>query len=177
MIQTEAVHKVTLEDDELAYLVNKKNEDVAALYKVIKVVAVVIVTITLIAAIGMYVIIKASPDTFVNRGEAPPNIILTSLQLMLLLFCVVGIATYYSYHKTLRILIMDIKNGEKVIEPCAVIRKYHSKENNTYHVYITSVVRLSIEVTVDEYAQLDEGDKINIEYSPFSKIFFGYFIG
>ncbi len=176
MIQTEGVHKVALEEEELEYLVNKKNEDVAALYKVIKVVAVVIVTITLMAAIAMFIIIKLSPDTFINRGEAPPNIFITSLQLMLLLVCVVGIATYYSYHKTLRILIMDIKNGEKVIEPCAVIRKFHSKENDTYHVYITSVVRLSIKVTPDEYSRLDEGDKVNIAYSPNSKIFFGYFI-
>ncbi len=176
MIISDAPHKVPLEKQELEYLVKMKEEDTAGLVKTMKYLVLFIVIICIIAAIGMYVIIRLSPDTFVNRGEALPNILVSVLKLALLLLFAVAAGSYYSYNKTLRKVIKDMRGGEKTIEPCTVIRKFQSPQNDTWHVYITSVVRLSVEVTADEYAMLEEGSKINLEYSPYSKVFFGYSI-
>jgi len=176
MIQANPPYKVALESSEMEYLVSKKKEDIAGLMKTLKFLIVLIIVVTVVAAIGMFIIIKISPETFIDRNEPPPNILVTCLKLMLLLLGVVAIATYYSYSHTLRKVIKDIGSGEKTIEPCEVIRKFYAKEINTYHVYITSVIRLSVEVTKSEYAKLNEGDKINLEYSSCSKIFFGYSI-
>jgi hypothetical protein len=175
MNPTDASYKMPMDKPEMEYLVKKKNEGVASQFKVLRFLIAVIIIISVAAGIGLFIVMKISPEIFDN-ANTHPDILLTCLKLMLGLTCVVIAGTYYGYYKTLRKVIIDIRNGEKTIEPCIVIRKVCASENNTCHVFITSNIRISIEVIMDEYNLLQEGDKINIAYSSCSKIFFGYTI-
>jgi hypothetical protein len=48
-------------------------------------------------------------------------------------------------------------------------------QNNTYYLYLSSAVKLSIEVSIDDYRQVAEGDELNIEYTTYSRFYLGYF--
>jgi len=109
-------------------------------------------------------------------GDAPPpNILLVCFLGFLGLSCVIGISTYLSYTNTLGRLIKDIKRRRKIVERSEITSKRYMKENNTFHFYISSPTRLSIEVSREDFEDYKEGDEINIEYGKASKTYFGYF--
>jgi hypothetical protein len=174
MIQDDPVRKVPFDQSEMAYLLRKKDEDVARQMKMLGILIVFVAIISVFAGIVLAIVVKVSPQIFWNSGMVPPAVLPSALMLFVALSAISVIGSVYSYARTVRKLIKDIRVGKKAEEPCLIIRKFHAVENDTYHVYITSNVRLSIELTAEEYALLAEGDKIYIEYSPLSKIFFGY---
>ena len=177
MVQQGAPGAVAMEPDELAYLVNKKNDEVARLKKAMVFLGAMVVVVCLLVAVGMFTIRKVFPDVYKNNEETPPDILATCLMLGGFLAGVMVVALFYSYMRTTRKLVNDIASGQKTIEPCIVIRKLYCEHDNTYNVYITSVVRLSVAVTPQEFSAIAEGGKLNIEYSTFSRIYFGYTIG
>ena len=68
-------------------------------------------------------------------------------------------------------LIADFK-----FENVSVTNDFHYQfQNNTYHFYVDSLVKLSIEVDEIFYHSNRPGDEINIEYAQYSHEFFGYF--
>ncbi len=91
--------------------------------------------------------------------------------LLLFLALCAGIA----YKFTLNLLRKDLVSKNKIIELTRIARKQYMPQNNTYHFYLTSHSRISIEVDEQDYAGYNIGDEINIEYAGFSKIYFGYF--
>lgn len=93
--------------------------------------------------------------------------------LFLLLFS--GSCVYYSYYLTLRKILKDISFRTKIIECCTIKRKHFMSLNNTYHFYIHSSQKLSIQVSETDYNRLNEGDEVSIEYTEFSKMYLGYF--
>jgi len=93
--------------------------------------------------------------------------------LFLLLFS--GSCIYYSYRLTLRRVLQDIAFGTKIIERCTIKRKQQMPINNSYHFYIHTAYKLSIEVSEDDYNRLNEGDEVSIEYTEFSKMYLGYY--
>lgn len=173
MIQSDAPYKVPLEADELAYLVKKKEEGFVTFRKGLVIMGVLIVAVGVLLGLVVYVIVKAAPDTFFNTGETI-NVWLISLRVMGILLWVVVIANLYSYFRGLNKVVQDVKEGKKTIEPCRVMRKI--QVDSVYHVYITSTLKGGVDVTEDEYLMLQEGDKISVEYSPRSLVYFGYFI-
>jgi len=72
-------------------------------------------------------------------------------------------------------LIKDLRQQTKTIEKVLITKKTFLPHNNTYHLYIDSVYRLSIQVEWWFFELRNEGDEINIEYSTNAKIYFGYF--
>jgi len=92
----------------------------------------------------------------------------------LALLMIVGIASYVSYSRNLKQIRKDIKTGYKTIEQTHITRKL-AMNNNTFHFYLKSAFKLSIEVSKEEYELYEEGDEINIEYSSYSRIYFGHF--
>jgi hypothetical protein len=47
--------------------------------------------------------------------------------------------------------------------------------NNSYFFYLSSAIKLSIEVEEYDYRRLEKGDEVNIEYTTFSQMYLGYF--
>ena len=69
----------------------------------------------------------------------------------------------------------DIRQQKKIIERVIIERKTFLPHNNTFHFYLNSLQKLSIEVDEEDFALLEEGDEISIEYAQNSGIYFGYF--
>lgn len=85
------------------------------------------------------------------------------------------VATYITYRVHLRKLQLDLRERTKTIETSHITRKLYSVARNVCYFYITSRVKMSIEVTADDYERLREGDEISIEYSTHSQLYLGYF--
>lgn len=115
-----------------------------------------------------------SPEVLRQKEIDEPHVYLFYFIGMLALLLIVAIASYVSYSKTLKQIGKDIKTGYKTIEQTSITRKL-AMNNNTFHFYLKSSFKLSIEVSEDEYNSYKEGDEINIEYSSYSGIYFGYF--
>lgn len=86
-----------------------------------------------------------------------------------------GGGTYVVYYYNLRKVQSDIKHRTKTIERSHIMRKQFMPHNNTYHFYIDSPNKLSIEVTATDFHRLDKGDELSIEYTTYSKMYLGYF--
>lgn len=69
----------------------------------------------------------------------------------------------------------DIRQKTKIVERVLITRKTFLPHNNTFHFYLNSLQKLSIQVEEQDFMSLSEGDEINIEYSKNAGIYFGYF--
>ena len=56
-----------------------------------------------------------------------------------------------------------------------MVRKLHMAGRDAWYFYLDSRVKLSIEVSQDDYYNIDEGDEVCIEYTTHSKQYLGYF--
>lgn len=86
-----------------------------------------------------------------------------------------GTALYISYRRTLAKVQRDIKYATKTVERCNITRKQYMPQVNSYFFYISSPIKLSIEVSEEDYHRLGSGDEVNIEYSTYSHTYLGYF--
>lgn len=109
------------------------------------------------------------------REKEDPHAYLYYFLGMLFLLIMVAIGSFISYNRTLKRLAKDIRNGRKTIEQTIVTRKQYIESNNTYHLFVRSTFRLSIEISPEDYERYQEGDEINMEYSTYSGNYFGYF--
>ncbi len=82
---------------------------------------------------------------------------------------------YMSYRVFLRNVQRDIKYKTKTVEKSQVTKKTYIQSTDSYYLYINSSVKLSIEVSREDFNFINEGDEVNIEYATFSKHYFGYF--
>lgn len=69
----------------------------------------------------------------------------------------------------------DLRQKTKIIERVTIEKKTFLPHNNTFHFYLNSMQKLSIQVEANDFAVLSEGDEINIEYSTNAGVYFGYF--
>jgi hypothetical protein len=86
-----------------------------------------------------------------------------------------SLATYLTYRVNLRKIQLDLKQQTKTIETSQIQRKLFVIARNTCYFYINSRVKMSIEVSPDDYERLNEGDEVSIEYATHSKLYLGYF--
>jgi hypothetical protein len=93
--------------------------------------------------------------------------------LFLLCFSAAGI--YWGYYHNLRKVQLDLKHGTKTIERAFITRKQYMPVNNSYFFYLSSAIKLSIEVDELDYRRLEKGDEVSIEYTTFSQMYLGYF--
>lgn len=91
----------------------------------------------------------------------------------LLLFS--GTTAYISYYYFLRKSQLDLRSNQKIIERAHITGKRFMPQTNSYHFYLDSPTRLTIEVSEPDYQLMKEGDEINIEYTTVSKVYLGYF--
>jgi hypothetical protein len=84
-------------------------------------------------------------------------------------------STYVTYRVNLRKIQLDIRHKTKTIETSHITRKLYIGTKNSYHFYLDSKVKLSIEVSDSDYERMNEGDEVSIEYTTHSKQYLGYF--
>ena len=92
--------------------------------------------------------------------------------IMALIFIFILLA---SYIRKLLFIDLDLKHQQKIIEGVEIMQKKFMPQNQRFYFYINSRIKLSIEVTQNDFLQFVEGDEINIEYSQYSKEYFVYF--
>ncbi|RYD55677.1 MAG: hypothetical protein EOP56_15275 [Sphingobacteriales bacterium] len=109
------------------------------------------------------------------EGMDDPFSIVSYFGGVLLLLAFSGVAIWLTYKRNLGKIHSDLHYKTKTIEQTHITRKQFVPQNNTYHFYIDSPIKLSIEVTPDDYRRLDKGDELSIEYSTYSQLYLGYF--
>lgn len=86
-----------------------------------------------------------------------------------------GVTSYISYHYFLRKTELDLRSNQKLVERAHITGKRYMPQTNSYHFYLDSPTKLTIEVSEPDYLALEEGDEVNIEYTSVSKLYLGYF--
>lgn len=158
-------YRQPLTPEELAFLRKKESRERHQTYKVLKVFMVLSFICPFIVAW-----FRAFGD-----HENPFSAIHYFIGVVfLLVFSATGV--YWGYYNNLRKIQKDIKGGTKTVEKVFITRKQYMPANNTYYFYLSSSVKLSIDVEEHDYRQLSKGDEINIEYTSFSNLYLGYFV-
>lgn len=86
-----------------------------------------------------------------------------------------GLWMSIAYFRFLYRIQKDIRADVKVVEQTRIKRKQYMPQNNKYYLYLQSPTRLSIEVEAEDFHRWEDGDDINIEYTPYSQMYLGYF--
>ena len=115
---------------------------------------------------GIYRVREDMPTTF--------SYVKFLLTLGILLF-IVTFSTFMTYWVYLKKVQQDVRDRLKTVEGHRITKKVFVPAKNTYHFYIDSPVKLSIEVTPGDFAKYLEGDEVFIEYASHCKQYFGYF--
>lgn len=157
-------YREQLNRDELSFLRRKEEKERKQLYKVVRV-------FMILSFLCPFVV--AWLRAF--RGQENPFLFTHYFigVVFLMMFSAAGI--YWSYYHNLRKVQMDIKHATKTIERTSITRKQYMPVNHTYFFYLSSAVKLSIEVAEVDYHRLNKGDEVSIEYTTFSKLYLGYF--
>ena len=86
-----------------------------------------------------------------------------------------GVSTSYSYKVNHRKLQLDIRDRTKTVDTIRITRKTYVGLKKTYHFYVDSRIKLSIEVSANDFERLNAGDEVSIEYTTHSQQYLGYF--
>lgn len=153
-----------LQPDELAFLVQKESKERMQYYKVYRLLMFLSFIIPFTGAWYRAYDGMRNPFSFLKF------IITAGVLLSISTF-----ATYMSYRFNLRKVQLDIKSKTKTIEIHHITRKLYVAAKNTCYFFIDSRIKLSIEVSVNDYERLSEGDEVCIEYATHSRQYLGYF--
>jgi hypothetical protein len=166
-----------MNESELSFLREKEGKERRMFIRTVRTLAVMFVIVPCCLGIIMESLKRRddTPQMTLMREEQDPHVYLYYFFGMLFLLLLVAVGSYISYARTLKQLMKDIRRGYKTIEQTVIYRKAFVESNNTYHFFLRSPFKLSIEVSGEDYGHYDEGDEINIEYSTFSRNYFGYF--
>jgi hypothetical protein len=94
---------------------------------------------------------------------------------LIILSFIFWVAIRFSRSTELTKIKKDIRQKTKIVERVMITKKTFLPHNNTFHFYLNSLQKLSIQVDEEDFMTLSEGDEINIEYSKNAGIYFGYF--
>ena len=153
-----------LEPDELAFLERRESKDRSLYYKVFQILMVFSFVFPFLGA--WYRATDNAPNAF------SPGRFFLSASILLVISLV---AVYVPYRAHLYKIQIDIREGKKTIEIAHIMRKLQMNAKNTYHFYIDSKIKLSIEVSYDDFTRLNDGDEVSIEYATHSRLYLGYF--
>lgn len=94
---------------------------------------------------------------------------------LLFMMLFVGLIAIVSYRVKLLDYHKDKTHKQKVVEFTNVKQKKYMKLNDTYHFYLASPTKYTIEVSPTDFGKWQLGDEISIEYAQYSKEYFGYY--
>ncbi len=153
-----------LEEDELAFIQKKHDTESRSYLYAMNRLVILTALIPALVAFGYYVVTE--------RKDMLYTVYFTGLAFLLVFF---SFAAWMAYSHKLRKYKHDLKDRQKVIEPCTIESARYMPQNRTFHFFIHSRIKLSIEVDEATFQRLQEGDEINIEYAQHSGEYFGYF--
>ena len=157
-------YREPLDKDELAFLRRKEEKERKQLFQIAKVFMVLCFVCPFVVAWFRALDGQEHPFSMVQYFLGV---------LFLMVFSMTGI--YWGYYHNLRKVQQDIRFQTKTVERTFITRKQYMPRSNAYFFYLSSAVKLSIEVQEYDYRRLDTGDEVNIEYTTFSKLYLGYF--
>ncbi|MFT4061061.1 MAG: hypothetical protein QM642_01745 [Edaphocola sp.] len=163
-------------DNELFFLQAKERKDKALFVRSFRFIGLLsVLTPSVLAVITQWVL-------YLNPKPKLGEVRLTVAQIylyygigMCFLVILVALSGYLLYRRWVMPIGKDVRRGLKTIEKSRIVRKQHIGNNDSYHFYLQSAYKLSIEVAKEDFEAYSEGDEINIEYSTYSRNFFGYF--
>src|ERR1044071_3801712 len=129
-----------LENEELAFLVKKERKERSQYLKLIK--WLMVLCFLCPFAVAWFRAMEGAEDPFSYAGYFLG---------VFYLACFSGGGCYLVYYYNLRKLQSDIRHKTKTVERSHITRKQFMPHNNTYHFYIDSPNRLSIEVTAIDF--------------------------
>ena len=153
-----------LDDGELKFLEKKESKERSQYYKVFQLLMFLSFIIPFAGA--WYRAYDGAPNAFSGTKFFFTAGVLLSIS---------SVSTYITYRINLRKVQLDIQDRTKTIEISHIIRKLHIAAKNTYYFYIDSKIKLSIEVSYNDYERMSAGDEICIEYTTHSRQYLGYF--
>ena len=153
-----------LNEGELAFLERKESKERNQYYKVFQLLMLLSFVIPFAGA--WYRAYDGAPNAFSATKFFVTAGVLLSIS---------TVSTYITYRINLRKVQLDIADRTKTIEISHIIRKLHIAAKNAYYFYIDSNVKLSIEVSYDDYTRMSAGDEVCIEYTTHSMQYLGYF--
>ncbi len=154
----------SLNHDELSFLKKKEERDRHYFYRAVR--AIMIICFVIPFLIAWVAAIYGVPNAFGYRKYFTGVVFLV---------CFASLCIYISYYYYLRKVKLDIHHHTKTVERTQITQKKFMPQNGGYYFYINSEVKLSIEVSEQDYHRLEEGDEVNIEYTTYSKQYLGYF--
>jgi hypothetical protein len=153
-----------MDTSELDFLLRREQHDRKQYYKAFRV--LMIMSFIIPFATAWYRAYDGAPNAFsMTKFFATAGVLLG----------ISTLSTYITYRVHLRKLQLDLRERTKTIETSHITRKLYSVARDVCYFYINSRVKMSIEVTPDDYERLHEGDEISIEYSTHSQLYLGYF--
>ncbi len=151
-------HMEPLEAEELAFLEQKESKDRSQYYRVFQLLMFLSFIIPFAGA--WYRATDGSPNAF-----SPIKFFVAAGTLL----SISSISTYVTYRVNLRKIQLDISHKTKTIEVSHVTSKLYFPSKSAYYFHIDSPIKMSIEVSYEDYARLGEGDEVCIEYTTYSK--------
>lgn len=153
-----------LNEDEIAFLTKKYKKESKAFMLGMNAFLILAVSIPFLVA-----------NMEFNEPDEHAQFIERFLNLLAITIIVIGIIGWVIYAQYVGPLKKDLTHLEKVVEHHTIDSSVHLIHRNTYHFYIQSMLKASIEVSEEFFNSHQVGDEINIEYSRYSKEYFGYF--
>lgn len=153
-----------LDDSERNYLVAREQEDRKVYYRLIRYCLILAFVIPFIIAWVRALGGKENPFSYLYYFLGVGCLLAFS-----------GLWMSIAYFRFLYRIQKDIRADVKVVEQTRIKRKQYMPQNNKYYLYLQSPTRLSIEVEAEDFHRWEDGDDINIEYTPYSQMYLGYF--
>lgn len=150
--------------EEMAYVIKKVERERRRFYKVVRALLILCFVIPFVM----------SWKFALDNNENPFHPI-TYFGWVAFLMCFSSIPIGFSYRTYLYKIEKDKRKGDKTVELTHLTRKVFVNETGTYHFYIDSPTRLSVEVKEEDYSKVQVGDELNIEYTTFAQDYLGYF--
>ncbi|MBA3829577.1 MAG: hypothetical protein H0X33_11620 [Taibaiella sp.] len=153
-----------LDNSELSFLIVQEEKERRQYYKVFR--FLMFLSFILPFAGSWYKAYDGAPNAFSALKFFTSTAVLLSIS---------AGGTWMSFRINLRKIQWDIKQRTKTIETTQITQKRYMPHNDTYHFYLSSLTKLSIEVTPEDYHRLAEGDEVSIEYTTHACFYLGYF--
>lgn len=157
-------YREPLNRDEVSFLRRKEEKDRRQIYRIMRVFLMLCFIVPFIVAWFRAFAGQNNPFSFGYYFLG-----------VLFLACFSFAGIYWGYYHNLRRVQLDLKYRTKTVERTFITRKQYMPANNSYFFYLSSAVKLSIEVEEQDYRRLEKGDEVSIEYTTFSKMYLGYF--
>lgn len=157
-------HTEPLEADEIAFLERKEEKGRKLYYLVYRIMMVLSFVFPYLAA--WYRVTEGAPNAFsYTKFFASAGVLLL----------ISSISIYIPYRLDIKKVQKDLVSRTKIVEKSHVTRKVYFPAINTYFFYIDSKSKMSIEVSVEDFNRMKEGDEVCIEYTTHAKEYLGYF--